>query len=43
MKLVIRFLEEYAGEEAFTLESRLLSSAHLKDHYTSCHKPRVPQ
>lgn len=38
MTYVIRFLEEHTGEEAFTLESRILNAAHLGNCGTFCHK-----
>lgn len=43
MTLVMRFWEEHAGEEAFTLESRILNAARLKNCGTFCHKPRAPR
>lgn len=42
MTLVIRFLEEHTGEEAFILESRILNAAHLRSCATFCHKPGAP-
>lgn len=38
MTLVIRFLEEHIGEEAFTLESRILNAARLSNCGTFCHE-----
>lgn len=42
MTLVIRFLEEHTGEDAFTLESRILNAARLRNCGTFCHKPGAP-
>lgn len=39
MTLVIRFLEEHTGEEAFTLESGILNAARLRSCGTFRHKP----